>query len=760
MDINGKSPGGVSAAEALVDCSSDKIEHPENSRTAGQKQASATFNCLADLADIPIWVAWREEKKDGKPTKVPKNPRTGGNALVPTDPRTYGARAVAERRAQQIQKTAKGGIGVVLSPLPNGQHLTAIDLDSCRDIGSGAITDRAREVLDRFRTYSEVSPSLTGVKFFFRMTAADMGALYKQLGCNHAGKQITRKSFEPGDHREMAIDTARFCAVTEQRLEDYPEGLRLVPFVDVEWFLKTAGPDYLAAAQQSAFANNQQHVDRDNSGSGHGFRFMQECHAAGMDYEQACEAILADESEAGEWANRVDERQIERAWERSKKTYVDRLNERHAVVRMGSKTAILDEQPGQPPQFMTTEDFHLWYANDQIQVAPNKSVAVSRVWIEHPRRRQYTRVVFDPTDHDPDHFNLWRGFAVKPDASKTCKLLLAHLRDNICGEDEDLYRWVLGVFAHMVQKPEEKAGVALVLRGKEGTGKGFLARWLSQLCPQHYVAVSQATHITGRFNAHLQQALLVFVDEAFWAGDKAGEGALKHLVTDKDQLIEAKHITAYMVQNLSRLIIASNEYWVVPAGLDARRWAVLDVSDLHMNDRKYFGEIEAEMKNGGLEALMHTLVTFDLSTVDIFTVPKTAALLDQKTESLPVHERWWLECLQQGWLDNSDIYASKDWPEEIEKTKIWASYGWWADKHNVRNRLWPSAQLHKWFSQAKLLPGSEPVRPRDGTTCRPRKITLPGLAACREAYAAHIGQTPDWNADEDHVQGLLDLGPR
>ena len=37
-----------------------------------------------------------------------------------------------------------------------------------------------------------------------------------------------------------------------------------------------------------------------------------------MSYEEAHEAILADENEAGEWANRIDERQIKRAYDNSK----------------------------------------------------------------------------------------------------------------------------------------------------------------------------------------------------------------------------------------------------------------------------------------------------------------------------------------------------------------------------------------------------------------------------------------------------------
>jgi putative DNA primase/helicase len=66
---------------------------------------------------------------------------------------------------------------------------------------------------------------------------------------------------------------------------------------------------------------------RDESGSGYGFRFMQDCHtrpigegllARPMTFEEARAAILADENEAGEWARRVDERQLERAWKNSK----------------------------------------------------------------------------------------------------------------------------------------------------------------------------------------------------------------------------------------------------------------------------------------------------------------------------------------------------------------------------------------------------------------------------------------------------------
>ena len=121
---------------------------------------------------------------------------------------------------------------------------------------------------------------------------------------------------------------------------------------------------------------------------------------------------------------------------------------------------------------------------------------------------------------------------------------------------------------------------------------------MSAAVPQHYIVITQREQLVGRFNAPMTQALLMFVDEGIWAGDKEGEGALKHLVTDEELLIEGKLQDGFMVRNLSRLIIASNEKWVVPAGNRARRWCVLDVADTHLHDRGYFAAIDKELKNG------------------------------------------------------------------------------------------------------------------------------------------------------------------
>src|SRR4051794_39976931 len=137
---------------------------------------------LADLSDRPIWVAWRADR-DGK--KVPYNPDTHEWAKS-DDPTTWGIRAAADAAAKALLKPSGfgdkpvGGIGIQFADLGDGTAIGGIDLDSCRE--DGKFTPWANEVIKLFGSYTEVSPSGTGGKIFFRYRTADLAALKKAAG--------------------------------------------------------------------------------------------------------------------------------------------------------------------------------------------------------------------------------------------------------------------------------------------------------------------------------------------------------------------------------------------------------------------------------------------------------------------------------------------------------------------------------------------------------------------------------------------------
>src|SRR5262249_44380102 len=86
----------------------------------------------------------------------------------------------------------------------------------------------------------------------------------------------------------------------------------------------------------------------------------------------------------------------------------------------------------------------------------------------------------------------------------------------------------------------------------------------------------------------------------------------------------------------------------------------------------YFAAIDHEMDNGGREALLHYLLNFDLRQVDLRTIPKTAALLDQQIETMTSEQAWWFETLKQGVLPVNPTASNK--PNVCRKTDLFERY--------------------------------------------------------------------------------------
>src|SRR5215813_13572097 len=195
---------------------------------AKEQDVAEDFRTLDALAHLPRWVAWREETRGGKPTKIPYDAYTNRQARIPTHPETWGTRAQAERRwCCWWSVAATGGVGIVLGDLGNGTHLLGLDLDGCIEVTADnkvIIHDPiAEEIIDdHFKTYTEISPSGKGVKLFFLVADTDMPEVQARIGYNADGSPKTRRSFTAGTHREIAIDCARYYTVTREHLEGTP----------------------------------------------------------------------------------------------------------------------------------------------------------------------------------------------------------------------------------------------------------------------------------------------------------------------------------------------------------------------------------------------------------------------------------------------------------------------------------------------------------------------------------------------------------
>jgi hypothetical protein len=318
------------------------------------------------------------------------------------------------------------------------------------------------------------------------------------------------------------------------------------------------------------------------------------------------------------------------------------MNERFAVVMIGGKTRVfsLEENPMSPgckvPVFSTIADFCAFHKNPRKVVVGEagreRRVGVGKWWIEHEGRRQYNGIVYAPGATTQGKLNLWNGYSCEPQPGD-CSLYLKHLEENICGGNAEYYEYLLNWMARYVQFPGRQGEVAVVMRGREGVGKGIAAKVFGSLFGAHFRHISQPGHLTGHFNAHLQQCSVLFADEAFFAGDRSHESILKALITEETLMIEPKGVDPFQVQNCLHIMLSSNNDWVVPAGADARRYFVLTVADARMQDTAYFAAILEQMAKGGREALLDLLLKRDLVKFNVRAVPQTEALADQKARS-------------------------------------------------------------------------------------------------------------------------------
>lgn len=433
---------------------------------------------------------------------------------------------------------------------------------------------------------------------------------------------------------------------------------------------------------------------------------------------------------------------------------ISMFNEKHAVVMLGGKCTVLTEiiNPvfDRPDiTFSSVADFRKFYAPMKIQVSDGnggtKPASAAKRWIEDPNRRNYEGVVFAPQRDVPGYYNLWRGFAVEPEPGDW-SLLRQHIVTDFCHENTEHFNYLMAVCADAVQNPGgQRPGVAIVLRGAKGTGKGLFATSMGQIFGSHFLHLSNSQHLTGRFNAHLKDALWVFADEAFWAGDKASEGILKHMITEDYWTVEQKGKDPYTVKNHVGLVISSNECWVVPAGLQERRFFVLDVAETHARDTSYFGPIFRQMRDGGLEAMLYDLLSWNISGVDLRTAPETEALFEQTIQGMTTIQKWWFEVLRAG----TQLRDGDDWKMSVETRKLHEDYLRFAADHGDR---FPETDAVFSRELKKLEPGLSFCRLRiDGI--RRHCVTFPDLEECRMRFKEMAGLGCAFDDDEDGDPG-------
>ncbi|WP_134681540.1 DUF5906 domain-containing protein [Paracoccus ravus] len=445
---------------------------------------------------------------------------------------------------------------------------------------------------------------------------------------------------------------------------------------------------------------------------------------------------------------------------------VELMVQRFHVVDRGGEPVVMHSKV-RPSRFHTRREwetqtftqFKNLLINETVWVMQGQKMVEAQLadtYLKDRNRKTFAGVVLDPENEWPDHLNLWQGFAVEPNPGDW-SLFEDHVREVICAGDQELFDYVLGWMAWKIQNPCSVPGVALVLRGGRGVGKNTFFENYGKLFGQHFYMTAHGDQVMGRFNDHLMDCCLLGADEAFWAGDKRHEGVLKAMITGEQLGFEGKGRKAIQADNHLGVIVSSNNDYVVPAGLDERRFCVMDVSEKHKQDDAYFKPLREQMNAGGREAMLHDLKAMDLSAFNIRKVPQTKALADQKLEAAPTFLKWLVDVLTLGEIEwpykSSAGTRTESWTRgatfEINKPHFFAAYREWC-KHNTRKGGTETGQklgkdVGKYLFPKKTVKQKRKGQSGDYIYC------LPPLEEARKLIEAAIGGSIDWGDTDAEV---------
>jgi len=457
--------------------------------------------------------------------------------------------------------------------------------------------------------------------------------------------------------------------------------------------------------------------------------------------------ISASVLDKGGMIQRYARRQVQRAFWQADDPTLRELNDEYTVIT-GGRTRIVRQTwdyglKRHRLESQGASDFRMAWLNRPVQVGVDgrgnaKYRDAGSWWLEHPKRAQAEQITMlpDALEDVAGVYNLWRGWPVEPRPGDW-SLMRRHILEVVADGDARVADYVLKWTAWAVQHPAEQAEVALVMQGEKGTGKGFYGRALCDLFGGHGLHVSSMEHVAGRFNWHLADTCLLFCDEAWWAGATSSEGQLKRLITEPTIFVEEKHFSAISVRNCLKLVMASNEGWVVPASGMERRFAVVRVSSCKVGDRSWFRDLKRQLDDGGLAAMLHDLLAMDLGDWHPREdVPRTDALAQQKERTLKGLDAWWDDLLAGGELPEWDSRLK----DRIAVTAKNLLFG--AVKHAKDHRGRPptATALGRYLRERGC------KRWPDNTL---RAWLFPNLEEARKAWSELVGNAPTWGEGEE-----------
>lgn len=243
-----------------------------------------------ELKDYPYFCGWKYETRNGSRTKVPKSVK-GHNA----DNSNLDDFCSFSEIIGHMDKY--DGLGIAITG-----DMAAIDIDHC--IEDGVLSDMASEIVEKVNTYTEISPSGTGIRL-----------IGKTHGYTYDREKYYINNRKYGLEVYASRDKGQFVTITGNAINDLSIGniTDVLPDILDKYMLRPVinRPKYSINAPGSFLTDEE--VIKKASAAGNGDKFVRLYNGDISDYPSQSEAELSFMTSLAFWCG-GDEEQMERIY--------------------------------------------------------------------------------------------------------------------------------------------------------------------------------------------------------------------------------------------------------------------------------------------------------------------------------------------------------------------------------------------------------------------------------------------------------------
>lgn len=295
-------------------------------------------------------------------------------------------------------------------------------------------------------------------------------------------------------------------------------------------------------------------------------------------------------------------------------TQIDHLNGKYVPLMSNGKIIAIDiTQPG------IGQDSRIPYfnfcVNDPVALAiepdkvllpgERKPTYVIRAWAEQYIRKAISvGLTYDPGTPDrvvyhsnQRFFNTFRGFPYEPEKGDNHFIFLEHINWLLGYNNANyVYDWL----AHLIQRPHEKPGTIIIVKGDQGTGKSFIGKMMCELVGHDNSVTITPKRFSSNFNEYLFGKIFVNIDEFYQVhhmNEKTAE-EFRSLITEGEVQLEKKHTSAVQMKSFHRFYGSTNNILPIKLEFNSRRENIFQAAKLTPDqDVAYFDRLNDQLFN-------------------------------------------------------------------------------------------------------------------------------------------------------------------